>query len=980
MAFPVLQRRTNGSTALFAVLTALLLVLSSSGGPSTTIRPVASPPGARAYRVPGESYEICNEPGYLTSSWSYNRLKKGSHTYTVAQYEALPGYGSTLPTLPSYIASERPSTKAATIFAPGSSANWPSYDETNTMLLYFEGGLYNGRVGGELTSGDIIYGGSAPGYPEPEATAGGGFSAQNDHWNDQPGYGQLAARANNSMTLNVAPSTFFSGSYNTNIVFADRHSAPVSRISGNTITLNSPVTEPAGENFWLVGDWQVMATTTAAATQGATTLSTTADQLNVDFVPGEKLSVTSTLPDGEAYVEPVQVSSVSASGSGGVQLNLVQPLAQAVPAGADVIYDGDAAADVTIEYLNIGNDNGGVVIPENGSYWTIEHNYIHDDYAGGTNYASTNAAGQAIEGADHATIEYNCFQRLGEYALNGGGVGTVFDYNQVDETPYNPDLSGNGQTGCGKWWGTTNNDVVDNAFTDEFRSACIWFDNGNTGMLVQGNYFYEIDGTAVGNETGYNSEYIGNLFQDVASAIYFNDSGGWDIPGSRFNNEALVESNTFDNVLQAIGIWGASGRSCLNSGEQSGAESDPYCSGGSPQVGILDPTQQYFSHYYDASLGNWGEPTVVGNEDCSTSSPCSTLTLSSAPAINDWIGFADLAPDDCGSSNSCSSAGSYLATTTTSDTTNVASFSGSGTINVASTTGFPSSGQLLVSTSCGTLYLSTGAVVSYTGTTPTSFTGVSLVSGCGTLTSSGPIVAVQPYHITAVSCPGGNCTDNAVVSVSPPVTAPLADGTQAYFTGTCPYYDTATATPSSPTAPDGTSYYDGCMWEDRNITIESNTFVVDPQAFDSTPLPTGDTSNSSGNWSCVTGPGGNCAQEAMGYQYPGGDAVPYNSPVLSNAMMSSPSLPAPLDNLNASGSPLATSANGAASPNGQQPYDDTWASNSYQGDWTFQAYVQAAACPVNWTGSSLAWASYDGGGDACSGLSLAQWRQYWGQD
>jgi hypothetical protein len=547
-------------------------------------------------------------------------------------------------------------------------------------------------------------------------------------------------------------------------------------------------------------------------------------------------------------------------------------------------------------------------------------------------------------------------------------VSTVFDYNQVDETPYQPDLSGNGQSGCGKWWGSFNNDVVDNAFTDEGYSVCVWFDNGNAGMLVQGNYFYDIANKAIQNETGYNSEYLGNLFEDVTGGIYLNDSGGWDIPGSRFNNEIVIQGNTFYNAQGAVNIWGASGRSCLNSGEEEGgSESSPYCSGGFPQN---PPDEQYFSHYHDSTVG--GVATVVGNQACSPSSPCSTVTVSNAPAIDDWVGFAD--PEQ----------------TTSPDTTNVTTFNGTTTdvLDVASVSGFAPSGQLLVDTTSGALYTATGAVLSYSATSTGAgcasgdqcFTGVNYVSGSGEVgtitdsgTPSGTVEAVQPYHVSAVSCPGGNCTDNAVATVSPPITADLSAGTELYTTGTCAYYDTASATPSSPTAPNGTSYYDGCMWEDRNISVTANTFDVDPAQFASTPEPEG----ASSAWTCTTGAAGNCAQNTMGYQYPGGNAAPYNNVALSNAMMSDSTLSAPYNNLNASGSPGATGSKGDVEANGAAPYDDVWSGNTYEGDWTFQAYSQAAGCPLHWTGRRFTWVN--SGGNACSGLSLSRWKSIWHQ-
>ena len=108
---------------------------SHSAAPTVSATPAAS-------QVPGQKYQICNEPSpYLTSPWTYHALASGSRSYTVSQYEALPGYGRTLPPLPAYIAREGPATQAAVIYAPGSPVNQPAYAFPQTPLLYFfEGG------------------------------------------------------------------------------------------------------------------------------------------------------------------------------------------------------------------------------------------------------------------------------------------------------------------------------------------------------------------------------------------------------------------------------------------------------------------------------------------------------------------------------------------------------------------------------------------------------------------------------------------------------------------------------------------------------------------------------------------------------------------------------------------------------------------------------------------------------------------------
>lgn len=108
------------------------------------------------------------------------------------------------------------------------------------------------------------------------------------------------------------------------------------------------------------------------------------------------------------------------------------------------------------------------------------------------------------------------------------------------------------------------------------------------------------------------------LFEDVEGGICLNDSGGWDIAGSRYSDEIVIRGNSFDNAMMAVNIWGANG------------ESSPDCSGGFPQN---PPDKRYFSHPHDATTG--GVATVVGDRACSPSSPCTTVTLSRAPAIDD---------------------------------------------------------------------------------------------------------------------------------------------------------------------------------------------------------------------------------------------------------------------------------------------------------------------------------------------------------
>ena len=111
-----------------------LVPLVRGSSPPNSATPVPSAT-ATTSQVPGQRYQICNEqPQHLTSPWTYHALASGSRSYTVSQYRALPGYGRTLPPLPSYIASESSATEAAVIYAPGSSISQPAYAFPETPL------------------------------------------------------------------------------------------------------------------------------------------------------------------------------------------------------------------------------------------------------------------------------------------------------------------------------------------------------------------------------------------------------------------------------------------------------------------------------------------------------------------------------------------------------------------------------------------------------------------------------------------------------------------------------------------------------------------------------------------------------------------------------------------------------------------------------------------------------------------------------
>jgi Right handed beta helix region len=915
----------------------VLLVGGSSSSPSAA--PAVSP-------VLGQKYQICNEQSrYLTSPWTYDALGSGSRSYTVVQYKALPGYGRTLPPLPPYIASESSATEAAVIYAPGSSVSKPAYDFPETPLLYFfEGGAY-GQIGFDTVPGDQFIGGSTSGHREPGFNDGGaaaGISAQNASYDFSGGASTLASSAPTG-AVTIATSSPVGG-YIGSLTFADGTTYAISEVSGSTITLASGLRTAERTGQEVYADRQPpIAYVSAAAQHGATTV-----QLGNATIP--LLRHASVVVGADSYT----IDAVSGQ-RGGYSLTVKGGLDLPVTAGTPVYYGGPAA-DVSVEYLDISHDlhnTTGTIFT--GTGWTVTHDDIHDGY-------STPGNGVAIYGGDQGTIEYNCLSKMGDYGVNLFGSNSRFDYNEVYESNYRPD-PGCGCSGGGKWWGTLNADIVGNAFVDDSPGggAPIWLDNGNSGTLISGNYFYRSYGSAIISETGFDLDVTGNLFVDGGwgrgsggcrsncdGAVNLNSSGGFTVPGSRYENQVLISHNQFVDDWEGVDIWQAGSRSCENSGE--GWPNDAaYCSGGFPTSASTASGGQYdFSHEGDSAYGGattLAEPATAGS---------STVLVVGSEAIDDQIGF-----------------GNPLSTRTT-DQSDVADFTGLGTIK-ARTAGFPSSGELRVGTSAawgdgGASY--TGAILSYRGTTSTRFTGVSLVRGSGTL--AGPIREVQPYKVTAERCYANDC----VLTVSPPLATPEAAGTEVSNAGTCQLYATSSALPSGPLAPDGISYWDGCQWEANDISVTGNDFQFNPSVIASSAPVVGGGKTTA----CTAANANGCGTNSMAYQVAG--EAPFDTQTGANALMSNSSFTPcpswdpsckrdPLSNLN-----TVSSLPGAPPDNHQAPYNDVWSNNVYTGPWGWYAYLYGTCSPL--PTDPVTSVSLPSG--ACGILDFSAWKSDWQQD
>jgi hypothetical protein len=874
-------------------------------------------------------------------------VKSGTQSYTVAQYTALPGYGTNLPPLPPFIAAESPKTEAAIIYAPGSTTKVPAYARPATPLVnFFEGGAY-GEISMQSVTGDEFIGGATTGFPDPTFDDGGdagGVSAQNDTFNFSGGTSALTSAAASGATT-IKTRTAIGGNIGY-VSFGDGTTYTISSANGTSITLSSGLTrsEASGAQVW-ANDQPPVATVAASAAQGASSVTLSAS--SIPLVRNGRIVI---------GADKYRVAAVSGTQSG-YQIT-VSGVDAATGAGVPVYYDGPSGA-VAVEYLNISDDRHSTdATIYTGSGWTVKHNNIHDGNG-------SPGLGVAIGFGDRTLIEYNCISKMGDYGLNIGGVDPIFEYNEIYDTNYNPD-PGCGCSGGGKWWGSLNADIINNAFIDDGPggSAPIWLDNGNSGTLIRGNYFDMDYGSSVLSETGYNLMITGNLFVDsgwgkgtgacganCGGSVNLNTSGGFNVPGSRYENSVVVSDNQFINDWIGVDVWQSGQRSCENSGESGPGPGtdDAFCSGGFPNTELSAAGgRYYFSHIGDSPHG--GGTTTVAKAAAAHST---TVLVQNAEAINDQIGFADPAK------------------TTTTSKQDVTTLKGGSASISAKTAGFPSSGELRVGTSAAwgdSQGSFTGAILAYTSTTASAFRGVSLIRGTGTL--SGPVQQVQPYRVTAEKCFANDC----LLTISPQLASAEAAGATVTNAGTCQLFATSAALPSGPLAPDHVSYWDGCQWQARDVSVTGNDFVFQPTVIAaSAPLTGGKTT------SCTAAHADDCGTNFMAYQDAG--EAPFGSQIGANAMMSQSSLTGcPVWDASCSANPLAN-LNGLASPagapagNGESAYNNVWSGNSYQGPWSWTAYVFGTCYPLPTdaaTGKSMP-------SGACT-ADFSQWQSMWGQD
>ena len=333
-------------------------------------------------------------------------------------------------------------------------------------------------------------------------------------------------------------------------------------------------------------------------------------------------------------------------------------------------------------------------------------------------------------------------------------------------------------------------------------------------------------------------------------------------------------------------------------------------------------------------------------------------------------------------------------------------FTGTQTLAMPSLSGF-SSGQVFAQTSGGY------AVLSYTGTATSpsdELTGVNFVRGStGTLAPSVcndtcQIISIEPYTVTSVSgqndgtyalSPYGVYTD----TITPALASNESAGAAVSGMGTCYLFDVAGVGPSGP-SPESLgfgsqtiSYFDGCKWAVRNVSITDNSFDFTPSdiynasnppwvgrtdpndvTYTFTPSDCNTANYLDPNDAPPTGNSYMCGYSLDEYQLnagTGGAAPgPYggsNQYTGANAQVSDSSFSAPLNNLD------STSYGGA----GDAPGNNIWSGNTYSSDLSFEMYLQSGAS--SGTNPPYACGSVIDSFQPVCYVSPSQWSSIWQQ-
>jgi len=277
------------------------------------------------------------------------------------------------------------------------------------------------------------------------------------------------------------------------------------------------------------------------------------------------------------------------------------------------------ASNVTIEYLTIQN-----FVPPAGQYavnhdegpdWALEYDTLQD-IGGGTG----SQLGAAFGLGDGNVAEYNCFTQDGQYAVNAGGTGTTFDYNEVSWSgaAFFPDDSC-GCSGGIKYWDATNANIVGNYIHDNYNVG-LWVDTDNSGFLIQDNYIARNWAQGIIYEISYNGLITGNTFLDngwgaTVPAIYLSSSGGDPYVSSNYAGQLTVSDNSFVDNWSGVVVY---------------QDADRYCDG-------VNNASTGFCTLDDPSI--YSATNNFGNLTANASAGDTTIYTSASVPVGSWVAF-----------------------------------------------------------------------------------------------------------------------------------------------------------------------------------------------------------------------------------------------------------------------------------------------------------------------------------------------------
>ncbi|MDQ6944950.1 MAG: right-handed parallel beta-helix repeat-containing protein [Actinomycetota bacterium] len=303
---------------------------------------------------------------------------------------------------------------------------------------------------------------------------------------------------------------------------------------------------------------------------------------------------------------------------------------------------------VTFEYLQIkdyvSNVDADVMNVDGGANWTLKHDIIgpNSGIDANGNVVSYNAGGAGFGAGMNSVVQYNCFTKNGQYAVQaagcgagqpqipGGGckvTGIVIDHNEFDSNDYatlrensgartvgclhcgfdnfptpasarqyklpndcsvpgQPNGCNNGFSGGMKAWIWSGAQITNNWVHDN-HAVGLWADTINVGITYSGNYIANNWGEGIVYEVSYNAQITGNTF--VKNAWVWGASD----PGFPYAAIYMSESGYDSRVTPNNG----SGFSAISNnvfidnwdGVTLWEASDRYCTRGNPTVQCTEP-------------------------------------------------------------------------------------------------------------------------------------------------------------------------------------------------------------------------------------------------------------------------------------------------------------------------------------------------------------------------------------------------------